>query len=488
MSFLQGNLALVLGIIALVVTAIVRRLSKEERLRQDVFGALVWFAIFVLVRGVMIWAEAWTPKEWHPVERAVWMLAFAFGTVRLGVSVVLWARRRLGGSPTAKIHRDVADFLLYLATAIPILKTTLQLDVTTLLGTSAVLSLVLGFALQDTLGNLFSGLSLQLDRPYQVGDFVKVGQHEGRVVQTSWRSTRIETMRKEQITLPNALTAKEPIINYSKGGQPVALDLTIGTAYAAPPTKVKTEILEAIAESPIILKTPAPWVRTWDFDESAVKYVVRVWLKDWSDVPHVHDEVFARLWYRFGRAGIEIPFPQRVVTMRAEVPRPQGLREELLGELDLFKLFSGDERRAIADAASEHHFGLGEAVCVEGREGATFYVVASGRVSVRVGQPPREVATLSRGQYFGEMSLLTGEPRSATVVAIEDTAVLEFDRAEFQKFFTAKPELAEQMAEILALRKAELATDAAGKVSQKVDASGLLTRLRRIFTPGPATR
>ncbi len=105
------------------------------------------------------------------------------------------------------------------------------------------------------------------------------------------------------------------------------------------------------------------------------------------------------------------------------------------------------------------------------------------RVSVRVGQPPREVATLSRGQYFGEMSLLTGEPRSATVVAIEDTAVLEFDRGEFQKFFNEKPELAVQMAEILALRKAELATDAAGKISQKVDASGLLTRLRRIFTP-----
>lgn len=483
MSFFHGNLALVLGIVALVLTAVVRRLSKEERLRQDVFGALLWFSLFVTVRGLMLWLEPTLPKEWHPYVRAAWMLAFAFGTVRLGVSVVLWTRRRLSSKSTAKIHRDVADFLLYVATAIPILKTQLQLDVTTLLGTSAVLSLVLGFALQDTLGNLFSGLSLQLDRPYQVGDFIRVGQHEGRVVQTSWRSTRIETLRREQITLPNALTAKEPIINYSKGGQPVAIDLTIGTAYAAPPTKVKAEILEAIAESSLILKDPAPWVRTWSFEESAVKYTVRVWMKDFADVPHVHDEVFARLWYRFGRAGIEIPFPQRVVTMRAEVPRLQGLREELLGELDLFKPFSGDERKAIADAATEHSFGLGEAICIEGREGATFYVVVSGRVSVRVGQPPREVATLSRGQYFGEMSLLTGEPRAATVVAIDDTSVLEFDRAEFQKFFAKKPELAEQLAEFLARRKAELASGAAGVEAQKADAAGLLTRLRRIFRP-----
>jgi small-conductance mechanosensitive channel/CRP-like cAMP-binding protein len=481
MSFFYGNLALVLGFIALVLTAVVRRVSKEERLREDVFGALVWFSLFVTVRGLMSWLEPSLPKDWHPYVRAAWMLAFAFGTVRLGVSVVLWTRRRLSSRSTAKIHRDVADFLLYVATAIPILKTQLQLDVTTLLGTSAVLSLVLGFALQDTLGNLFSGLSLQLDRPYQVGDFVRVGQHEGRVVQTSWRSTRIETLRKEQITLPNALTAKEPIINFSKGGQPVAVDLTIGTAYAAPPTKVKAEILEAIAESRLILKDPAPWVRTWAFEDSSVKYLVRVWMKDWADGPHVHDEVFARLWYRFGRAGIEIPFPQRVVTMRAEVPRMQGLREELLGELDLFKPFSGEERRAIADAATEHSFGLGEAICVEGREGETFYVVVSGRVSVRVGQPPREVATLSRGQYFGEMSLLTGEPRAATVVAIDDTSVLEFDRAEFQKFFTKKPELAEQLADFLARRKAELSSGTAAVDAHKSDAAGLLTRLRRIF-------
>jgi small-conductance mechanosensitive channel len=481
MSFLQGNLALVLGIIALVATAVGRRLARDERLRQDLFGAVVWFALFVALRTTMLFAEQWSPKEWHPFLRAVWMLAFAFGTVRMSVAVVLWARRRLGGSPTAKIHRDVADFLLYLATAVPILKTTLQLDVTTLLGTSAVLSLVLGFALQDTLGNLFSGLSLQLDRPYQVGDIVKVGQHEGRVVQTSWRSTRIETMRKELITLPNALTAKEPIINYSKGGEPVALDLTIGAAYAAPPTRVKAEILEAIAESAVILKAPAPWVRTWEFDESSVKYVVRVWLKDWADVPLVHDEVFARLWYRFGRAGIEIPFPQRVVTMRAELPRPQGLREELLGELDLFKPFNGEERKAIADAASEHHFGIGESICVEGREGETFYVVVTGRVSVRVGHPPREVATLSRGQYFGEMSLLTGAPRAATVVAVDDTQVLEFDRAEFQRFFTQKPELAEQMASFLARRKAELESGPNASGAQVTDAAGFLTRLRRIF-------
>lgn len=481
MSFFNGNLSLLVGAAAVVLIVAMRRFARDQRLRDDVFAAGIWFSVFVVLRGLMVLAGDLVPKGAVPWGRAAWMLAFAFGAVRLSVSLGLWGRRRVGGAPTPKIHRDVADFLLYLATAIPILKTQLQLDVTTLLGTSAVLSLVLGFALQDTLGNLFSGLSLQFDRPYQVGDFVRVGEHEGRVVQTSWRSTRILTPRNEEITLPNSLTAREPILNLTSSGSPVGLDVTIGTAYAAAPTRVKAEIREAIAESPLILKEPAPWVLTSAFGESAVTYKLRVWIKDWADVPRVHDEIFARLWYRFGRAGIEIPFPQRVVTMRAEVPRPQGLREELLAELDLFRLFSAEERRAIADAAAQRRFGLGEAVCIEGREGETFYVVVSGRVSVRVGEPPREVATLSSGQYFGEMSLLTGAPRAATVVAIEDTAVLEFDRAQFQRFFAQKPALAEQLADFLARRKAELVANGTGSDAHQKDAAGLLTRLRRIF-------
>jgi small-conductance mechanosensitive channel/CRP-like cAMP-binding protein len=482
MSFFQGHLALALGIAALISAIALRKFSRDPRLREDVLGAVAWFSVFVAIRTVALFTEPYTPKEWHPYERAGWMLAFAYGTVRLVVALLLWFRRRLKAAPAAKIHRDVADFILYVVATIPILRTQLQLDVTTLLGTSAVLSLVLGFALQDTLGNVFSGLSLQFDRPYQVGDFIRVGQHEGRVVQTSWRSTRIETLRHELITLPNSLTAKEAITNYSQGGQPIAFDVTIGTGYAAPPTKVKHEILEAIAESSVVLKEPAPWVRTWDFGDSAVKYLVRVWLKTWADVPMAHDELFARLWYRFGRAGIEIPFPQRVVTMRQEIPRPEGLREELLAELELFAPFSAAERKIIASEALEHRFGLGESICVEGREGTTFYVIVTGRVSVRTGHPPREVATLTRGHAFGEMSLLTGEPRSATVVAVEDTGVLEFSREQFQRFFVQKPELAERMAQFLAQRRAQLDDgDVKNPSGPRVDAAGLLTKLRRIF-------
>ncbi len=481
MAFFTSNAALILGAVFLAATLGLRRLVTDAKLRDDLSGAVTWFSVFLAFRAVMLAGELVTPKDWHPVARAIWMMAFAYGVVRFTVALVLFARRKLGGTPTQKIHRDVADFVLYLVATVAILKRQLQLDVTTLLGTSAVLSLVLGFALQDTLSNLFSGLSLQFDRPFVVGDFIKVGAFEGRVVQTSWRSTRIETLRNEVITLPNALAAREPIVNFSRGGQPVAIDLSLGIAYDAPPTVVKREILEALAESPAFLKSPAPWVRTWDFADSAVKYQVRVWLTGLADVPTAHDEFYGRLWYRLARAGIEIPFPQRVVTTRAERPRAQGLREELLNELDFFAPFDPSERRAIAQAAAERHFGLGEAMCVEGREGETFYVLVSGRASVRVGSPAREITTLARGQCFGEMSLLTGEPRAATVVATEDSVVLEFDRAEFTGFFNSRPELVHQMAELLAKRRAQLATVPDGPGAPAPDAASVLTRLRRIF-------
>lgn len=238
MLFLQGNLALVLGVVALILTLGVRRFTNSAAFKRDLGGAAVLFAVFVGLRLSGGWLTELVPDEWRPYLRVTWMLALAFGAVRFTVALALAVRRRLRSGPSAKIHRDVVDFVLYVICAVPILKTQLKLDVTTLLGTSAVLSLVLGLALQDTLGNLFAGLSLQLERPFEVGDFIRVDALEGRVVQIAWRSTRLETVRRELVTLPNSVVAKGHVVSYS-GGPAVALDLSVVASYDAAPNLVK---------------------------------------------------------------------------------------------------------------------------------------------------------------------------------------------------------------------------------------------------------
>jgi small-conductance mechanosensitive channel/CRP-like cAMP-binding protein len=481
MAFLQGNLALVLGVVALILTLGVQRFVRDEVLKRDVGGAAVLFAVYVALRlsGGLV-AEL-VPDDWHPWVRVTWMLAFAFGTVRFGVALALGVRRRFAASPGAKIQRDVLDFVLYVVCAVPILKTQLKIDVGTLLGTSAVLSLVLGLGLQETLTNLFAGLSLQFERPFVVGDFIRVGEHEGRVVQVAWRSTRLETVRREVVSVPNSLVAKAHVVSYS-ANRAVAIDLEVSASYAAPPNLVKGEVLETLREAPSVLADPAPWVRVASFGDSGVVYAIRVFMADYASVPQVRDEVLARLWYRFNRAGIEIPFPQTVVHLRQGEDRRAPLAQELLARLELFAPFAGEELAAIAGAAHERRFGAGEEIVTEGREGSTFFVVVSGRVGIRGGQPPREVAVLGRGQSFGEMSLLTGEPRAATVTALEDATLLELGREVFATHFAAHPERAQQIAEVVSRRKAELSAALPADTNAPVTESArVLARLREIF-------
>lgn len=482
MNLFQGNLALFVGVAALLGTVVAFRSARQPQLHEDLRGAMVWLAVFVVLRLSDYGIERVMPVEWHPYFNVCWMIAFAVGVIRTGVAALMWASRHVWGMQTVKIHRDVLDFVLYGLATIPILKTQLKLDVTTLLGTSAVLSLVLGFALQDTLGNLFSGLALQLEQPYKVGDFLQVGDRVGRVVQVAWRSVKLETVRAETVMVPNSVIAKEKVVNFTRGGSPVAVDLLVGASYDASPSTVKAEMLEALREAPLVLDDPPPTCRVHEFGESAVQYLLRFFILDYFTLPSAKDEVLARLWYRFGRASIEFPYPRRVLAHRVEAPLERGPTETLLAQLELFAPFSHAERSAIAAKAKQRRFGVGEAVVVEGRPGDTYYVVVHGTLAVRRGASSREVALLGRGDGFGEMSLLTGEPRAATVVALEECIVLELDREAFGTHFAANPERAQAMAELLAARKVALSETPHQSLDDSDDETrSILTRLKRIF-------
>jgi small-conductance mechanosensitive channel len=482
MGFLGSHLASFVGLAAFLVALVARAITRTDDLKKDLGRSAVWFGVFLALRLSGMAAEEHLPAEWHPYLRVSWMLAFAYGAVRLTVTGAFELRRRLRIGPSLKILRDVTDFVLYVLVTIPVLRTQLKLDVTTLLGTSAVLSLVLGFALQDTLGNVFAGLSLQMERPFQVGDFVRVGLHQGRVLEISWRSTLLETPRREIITVPNAMIAKEAVTNFSRGGQSVGIDLHVGTAFDAPPNLVKAEILDALSTVTAIAAVPPPFCGVAEFGDSAIKYLVRVHLDDFGALPLAQDAIYSRLWYRFGRANIEIPYPQRVVTTKKE----HGLRAapgvEMLEGLELFAPFTADERHAIAQRAKERTFGAGEAIIVEGREGDTFYVVVQGSVVVRAGTPPAELARLGRGQGFGEMAVLTGEKRSATVVAAEDCHLLELDREVFARHFAEHPERARDLAALLERRRAELAALPGPETpGSPRDARSIFARLKVLF-------
>src|SRR5688572_18836560 len=181
-----------------------------------------------------------------------------------------------------------------------------------LLTTSAVGAVVVGFALQDTLGNAFAGLSIQSERPFKVGHWIRVGDFEGRVAEITWRATRLRTKSGNFIIVPNNIIGKEAITNYSEPAVPTRLELEVGVSYGASPAAVKQALHEAMAQSRFVLTSPAPDALLVGFDASSMNYRARFWVEDFERDEQARDDVRVAIHYVFARRGIEIPYPIQV--------------------------------------------------------------------------------------------------------------------------------------------------------------------------------
>jgi CRP-like cAMP-binding protein len=329
------------------------------------------------------------------------------------------------------------------------------------LTTSAVGAVVVGFALQDTLGNAFAGLGIQSEKPFRVGHWIRVGDFEGRVSEVTWRATKLRTKSGNFVIVPNNIIAKDAITNFSEPAVPTRLEIEVGASYLNTPAEVKAAALEALSQVPRILQSPAPDVLLHAFDGSAITYRIRFWIADYELDDEVRDEARTAVFYAFGRRGVEIPWPIEVGYSR-EWPEPDAAarqleRERALARVDLFSRLTDDQRREIAAASTMRRFGAGEVIVRQNEPGQSMFIVCSGAVAVVLEPDQREVAVIEKGGYFGEMSLLTGDPRSASVVARGDAEVLELDAELFRALGAADPRAVEEIGMAAMARRAELA-------------------------------
>lgn len=354
-----------------------------------------------------------------------------------------------------------------------------------LVTTSAVSAVVLGFALQDTLGNAFAGLAIQSEKPFHVGQWIKVGDYEGRVAEVTWRATKLRTRPGNLVVLPNNLVSKEAIINYSEPALPTRFEVEVGASYLVPPNTVKAAALEAVRNCSRVLTSPAPDVLLQAFDSSAITYRVRFWVDDYTN-DTVPDDVRSAIYYAFKRHSIEIPWPIQV-QYETDLPKIDtdalvARREQLLGDVDILAMLDRDVRVEIARSAQEGMFGNSETIVRQGNPGQSMFIIESGTVSVVIEPSRNEVARIGRGGYFGEMSLLTGEPRSATVLAVGDVSVLELNADLFRRLGAVHPKAIEQMGVAAVMRRADLErvrTSTASAVT--VEADTLLTRMKKFL-------
>ncbi len=355
--------------------------------------------------------------------------------------------------------------------------------------TSAIFGVILGLALQDTLGNFFAGISLQADRPFQVGDVITVGalRQTGVVEEITWRAVKIRTFSNHIVLISNSTAAKEPIEVCPRNNLNARF-VFFNTLYTNSPAKTIHVVREAVREADNVSQKITPVVRIRSLGDSGVEYEVKYWPIDYTKHQDTDALVRQRIWYAFRRADLNFAYPTRslIVERKAkpgEYEMDGGAIAERLSAVDIFAPLSTEETIMLARSATSHVFAPGESVIRAGDPGSSMFVVHNGRVSVQITENgrPRTVATLSEGAFFGEMALFTGEPRTASVLAEEEAEVLEIGHDAMKRVFDTNPDLVESLSHIIAERKQALAAseDLSGRDTDH--SAGMLSAVKRFF-------
>jgi len=434
------------------------------------------------------------PEEAAAAEAAAsgarfFVLAALFQAIVLMALVSVWGRLV---RPPSAILLDVLRWIAAAAAAAIILGEA-GVEPGTLFAGSALVTAAVGFALRDTLGNVFSGLALQAERPFELGDWIQYdanSAHIGRVVEVNWRATRVITLDEAFVVIPNGQLGLASIRNFSKPDPWSRRSLFVVTPYDVPPQRVQAIILDAIRGSFGVLDKPPPSVVTNGFIERGVEHWVRFFTSDFDKRDRVDGMARDRIWYALARHGIEIPVATHAVRF-TELPSPTeeppsagvDRRVECLSRIGLLAPFGRDLVRRVAEQNADRTYGTGEQVIREGDPGDSMFVIMSGGVEVTAGGDGGQVriATLGPGDYFGEMSLMTGSPRVATVTTLGETRLLEVGKESFRSILAAHPELVEGLGRSLRLRMAERTQAIAGVERATPEVQDIFRKIRDFF-------
>ena len=329
-----------------------------------------------------------------------------------------------------------------------------------ILGSTVVLG-VIGFAMQDLLGNIIAGIALEIGKPFKPGDWLMVEGRRAEVIEVNWRSTRLRNNDDVYIDIPNKSIAGSIIVNLNFPTREHAVRLVIGFDYTVPPNFVKDCLVRATTHAIGVLPKPAPKAFLKDFADSAILYEIKFYLEDESRYNSIVDSIRTNVWYEAQRCGIRIPYPIRTVQIERTRPAAAPTREAMrgsTGKQPFLELLDEAQADRLMRSAHLLRFGRGERVIEQGEEGVSMFILLRGEAAVVLSANGTEtrVATLREGDYFGEMSLLTGEPRSATVVAQTDCELWEIGKEVLGQLLEENQILVEKLSDLLAKRRLEI--------------------------------
>ncbi|MGE5294818.1 MAG: cyclic nucleotide-binding domain-containing protein [Solirubrobacterales bacterium] len=518
------NVALALGVlfVAYLATIPLRRryapcdsVDVQQRSGGQFLGVLLSYPAFsVLVLLCSVPAVYWfyrTPDPSKPYAQTWYLFWGLYAVVRFVEGLFVEGFVQMGRvCPLSRLTRGILRLGVMMAIAFLLIRYQLDQKIGVLLTSTAIVTGVIGFAMQGVLGNLLAGMSIHACRTLAVGDWVSIDGLEGQVTHVNWRETRLRAGGHIMI-LPNGKVADAIIRNYSSPNTLRRHAVPISASYGDAPGDVIAALVEAADCVPDVLKEPKPDAYVTAYKDFCIDYVLRFWSNHYENATIIQGEVMRMIWYKFNRRGIEIPFPmsgrvldnfmQAVHAQRFEKPLASDVERsvddmlrsdfgcKLLANSEGVCLLSRDELRTLARNVRRVRFTHGETLMRQGEYGELFYTLVQGKVHGCITNSdttkPIEF-DLQTGTVFGEMSLLTGLPRSATMTATTDCELLEFDRDDFTQLLGLREEIPRILSDLAATRTAQNAasleklkasTDAPAELAR----DGIFRRLKRML-------
>ena len=372
----------------------------------------------------------------------------------------LWFERRQR-SKAPKFLAQVCALLVFVTAVLIVLGGIYGVSIQgAVLGSTVVVGII-GFAMQDLLGNIIAGISIEIGKPFRVGDWLIVDTKRVEVMEVNWRSTRCRDNDGVYYDIPNRHIVGTTITNLTYPDRVHGVRLRVHFEYGTPPNQVKDCLTHAAMTAEGVLATPPPRVYLRDFGESGVLYEIRFFMEDESRYNPTCDAVRTNIWYEAQRAGLSIPYPIRTLHIqrpKAENKNALEVAKTSLRRQPFLQLLAPSQLDRLLSDARLLRFGRGEHIIEQGAEGRSMFILVHGQadVFVKINGEEKHVATLRDGDYCGEMSLLTGDARTASVQARTDCEMWEIGKETLADILADNQTLLEQLSEILAKRRMEV--------------------------------
>lgn len=483
------------GVLALVGALFTHVLLRHYPAKRLIVQVTFFVALTILLLHYNIIPYEVAPADTPVFERVfvalakiIWWINAAWVLTGCARVFLIFERRPREG----RLIQDLVIATIYLGAGLSVVAYVFSAPVGTLIATSGVFAIILGLALQSTLSDVFSGVALNLSRPYSVGDWIVLDDGvEGRVVETNWRATHLLNATNDLVVLPNSMLAKAKFTNLSSPNRSHGVTLHIRVIPTMPPSVISDVMHNVLLSSNSIAPVPVPAVQIMSLDAQAIEFELSFRVQDFATAATVKHEVYDLIYRHSKAAGLALAQPRGVSAVvagpsqaaAAHAPRSTAFR--LLDAIALFVSLTEDEKEALAATMTRRTYRKGEVVVEQDATLNALMIIRSGVLVASRRENGREVelSRLAPGDYFGEDGLFTGSCEAGAIRALTAVVVYEVGQAALAKLMHDRPSIADEVSITLSRRakRGQALMGNEGATAATTSVPGLVARIRQLF-------